>query len=198
MDFDDYPATNLQEDDNINTDDESEEYYVYVDFGTHLPFDELVDAETNIKIIGLDTDTPLAQVNGRFYQGDYEYAMGTKMFFEEADEDERRHWFGEKHTGKMFRYAEKTNKVLTMKRIFVTAKNGDTAPVVFKSEEGTQNKKYEVTSTYTEVLNRFLPTGVRPPREIPPEEDGGELLLREQKGDADDGDVSSGDEIHWC
>lgn len=159
-----------------------QEFLVYVDFGPHLPFDELVDPETQIKIIGLDTDTPLAQVNGRFYQGDYDYAMGTKLFFAESDEDAKQHWFGQRYCGKTFKFMNKTDKVLNMKRIFVTTKGADDSePVTVKSEDGVQNDKYKVTTTYSAALSRFLPPGTQPPRDIPPEEDGAELLLQTYK-----------------
>lgn len=158
------------------SDGKQEEHFVYVDFGTHLPFDELVDPETQIKIIGLDTDTPLAQVNGRFYQGDYEFAMGTKLFFIEGEHDDKQHWFGEKHGGKSFKFMEKTDKVIAMKRIFVTSKEQDHEPVVVKTEEGSQSKKYEVPLSYSAALGRFLQPGVNPPREIPPEDEGAELV----------------------
>lgn len=195
MDYDDSP--------DLEGDTKEEEYLVYVDFGPHLPFDELVDPETQIKIIGLDTDTPLAQVNGRFYQGDYDYAMGTKLFFAEAEEDMRQHWFGERHSSKSFKFMDKTDKVLTMNRIFVTSKSGagDSEMVTVKSEEedgATQGEKYKVKTTYSGALSRFLPHGSQPPREIPVEEDGADLLVRsycatnEEGGDEGDNELEDG------
>lgn len=32
---------------------------------------------------GLETDTPYMQLGGRMYEGQYEYVMGTHMYFEE-------------------------------------------------------------------------------------------------------------------
>ena len=46
-----------------------EELLVYVDFGKFVPASDLTDPDLQFKIIGLEGDPVLAEVNGRVYQG---------------------------------------------------------------------------------------------------------------------------------
>lgn len=55
------------------SDDEydEEEIIVFADFQTKLSPEALTDPNLNIKIIGIDTDTPLIQINSKVFQGNY-------------------------------------------------------------------------------------------------------------------------------
>lgn len=158
-----------------NEGDEEVEYSVFLNFGSHFPFDDFLDDQTEMKIIGLDCDTPIAQINGRFYQGEYDLAVGTKLFFAQTDEPDEDEWFGKKNQSEPWEYVDKTNKVLNMKRIFITQKKKETEEPV---KEEKNNQKYHVETTYGEALNKFLPEFRDAPRTLPSEEYNLELLQR--------------------
>lgn len=159
-------------------DPDEETYSIFVDFGSHFPFDDFLNPDTKIKIIGLDTANPLAQVNGRFYQGDYELALGTKMFFAPSSPPDSKDWFGKRTTAEPFSYVDKTNKVLKMKRIFINKKEAEGNSSAETISEPINAKKYEIQQTYSEVLAKFLPEGQPAPREIPDEENGDHLVKK--------------------
>lgn len=48
---------------------EEEEIIVYADFHSKIPFDTLTDPNLNIKLIGMETDHPLMQINSKVFQG---------------------------------------------------------------------------------------------------------------------------------
>lgn len=172
------------------TETNEEEYLIFLDFKQFLPFDELIDPDTQIKIIGLESENPIAQINGRFYQGDYEFATGTKLFMAESeDQQTKNEWESDCNSKVMaFEYVAKTNKVLKMNRVFIAAKdNPERVKPEPESEHG-NTSKYEVTTTYAEVLSRFLPLDMEPPRMISEEENGQDLMKKVLHEDMTDDD----------
>lgn len=163
--------------DTDNSDDE-EEYTVYVDFGSHFPFDDFLEPDPQIKLIGLDTKQPIAQINGRFYEGEYDFAMGTKLLFGlSSDEPESysQDWFGTKDPAEPYTFFDKTNKVLKMKRIFISKKEDEDSSQI---KEELNSKKYEMESTYGEALGKFLAENRKAPRVLTSEENGDDLVAR--------------------
>lgn len=168
-----------------NTEKE-EEYLIYLDFKQFLPFDELIDPDTQIKIIGLEGENPIAQINGRFYQGNYEFATGTKLFFTESQDTQKKgEWESDaNHKLVPFEYVAKTNKVLKMNRVFIATKDN---PEKSEPENHHENRsKYEVSTPYAEVLRRFLPPDMEPPRMITEEENGEDLMKKALQEDITD------------
>ncbi|XP_063705801.1 uncharacterized protein LOC134834925 [Culicoides brevitarsis] len=172
------------------SEDEEEELLIYLDFKQFLPFEELIDPDTQIKIIGLEGDSPIAQINGRFYQGNYEFATGTKLFFTESQEAQVPEADSDAKIIP-FEYVTKTNKVLRMSRVFIASK--DNPQRVKPEPESDNTSKYEITTTYEEVLSRFLPPDMEPPRMITEEENGRDLMMRKMQRDVTDDD-SMGEE----
>lgn len=173
-----------------NKESDEEEYLIYLDFKQFLPFEELIDPDTQIKVIGLETESPIAQINGRFYQGDYEFATGTKLFFTESQEpppQTKSEWESDVKIVP-FEYVAKTNKVLKMNRVFITSK--DNPAGVNPEPESDNTSKYEVTTTYAEVLSRFLPAEMEPPRMISEEENGLDLMQKRRRDDKTDDEES--------
>lgn len=162
-----------------NNDTDEEELLIYLDFKQFLPFEELIDPDTQIKIIGLETENPICQINGRFYQGDYEFATGTKLFFTEFQDppQTKNDWESDPNSKIVpFEYIAKTNKVLKMNRVFITSK--EDLERVNPELDNENTSKYEITTTYAEVLSRFLPPAMEPPRMISETENGLELMKK--------------------
>lgn len=170
---------------------DTEELLVYLDFGQFLPFEELIDPDTQIKLIGIDSEHPVAQINGRFYQGDYEFTTGTKLFFSESHNPPVRDEIESDSNEKIipYEYLTKTNKTLKMNRMFISAKN-DTGRVKVEMDKDENASKYEVTTTYSEALSRFLPVGMEPPRMIGETEDGLNLTRQRQDEEEDENELT--------
>ncbi|XP_055385723.1 general transcription factor 3C polypeptide 6 [Condylostylus longicornis] len=154
------------------TDDYTEdEYFVYIDFQNNLTSLEADDPRLDIKIIGIDTENPVMEVNGKTFKGTYEYSYCTNVLFEKDINPPILDPIYEKTSEKFYCLTGKTNKKITMKRIFLEPKN--------KSENETSNKenarqetleeikeRLEVDATYEDALNLLLPPGRVAPRKI--------------------------------
>ncbi|XP_052863247.1 general transcription factor 3C polypeptide 6 [Anopheles cruzii] len=171
-----------------------EEMLLFADFETYLTTNDVSGA--NVQVIGLDSDSPIIQVNDEVYRGTYDYACGTNVFFEKD-----RQWtpaadsLFETPVKQMYRYMDKSDKILRMKRIFLTEKvnqqpgersqarqddsevAGDGAGAS-SSEEEEEIEKYNVSMTYEEALNQHLPEGCSAPRHIPEPQNGRPLVNR--------------------
>lgn len=81
------------------------------------------DSFDKFKILSIDSDHPVLQVENFVFSGDYEHTMGTAVFFEEEDKRVKKcdPVFCKKPL-RMLKYVYKTNKKLTMKRVFISDK----------------------------------------------------------------------------
>lgn len=104
----------MQSDDELAEDEE--EMLVYVEFEGLTGSDMFNNEELQLDMIGMDSEHPIMEINGRFYEGTYEDAVGTYMFFEKDDnpkvDDEV---FDKVPT---LKYFAKTRKLLKMQRVF--------------------------------------------------------------------------------
>lgn len=96
--------------------EDEEEMLVYVEFEGLTGSDTFSNQDLQMDMIGIDTEHPIMEINGRFYEGTYEDAMGTYMFFEKDEnpkvDDEV---FDKVPT---LKYFAKTRKLLKMQRVF--------------------------------------------------------------------------------
>ncbi|XP_058823833.1 uncharacterized protein LOC131684732 isoform X2 [Topomyia yanbarensis] len=153
-----------------------EEMILFADFAKYLTEEELTDTNLRIKVIGIETDAPIIQINNDVYEGSYDFAMGTNVFLEEdAKTKSLIDPLYSPDPEKVYKYAGQSTKVLKMQRIFITPKAADITNVKTESEavesetDNTKNR-YLVTRTYEEALNLHLPRGMNPPRHIEPEQ----------------------------
>ncbi|XP_055839153.1 general transcription factor 3C polypeptide 6 isoform X1 [Episyrphus balteatus] len=132
---------------------DEEEIIVFADFKNNI-LNELQTTNPSIKIIGIDSQNPIAEVNGNIFKGTYDLSMGTHVVFEEDDNPPPIDPIYEKYSKKTFKYFNKTNKVLNFSRIFVESENSATE----KTQESiSTNKKIDknpliVDTTYEEAL----------------------------------------------
>ncbi|XP_062563188.1 uncharacterized protein LOC134226437 [Armigeres subalbatus] len=149
-----------------------EEMLIFADFENHLAAEDLSDANIRVKVIGIDSDNPVIQINDDIYRGSYDFALGTNVFLEE-DEVAKSNLdpLYSPNPPKMYKYSGKSNKVIKMKRIFATPKTDATiktepdAPATEESRS-VDNERCLVTRSYEEALNLHLPLGGLPPRRI--------------------------------
>ncbi|XP_053659802.1 uncharacterized protein LOC128708845 [Anopheles marshallii] len=149
-----------------------EEITLFADFDICLDMD---DPNLYIKVIGIETETPIIQVNDEVYRGTADLAFGTNVFFEKdpkatATLDP----VFENNIKDMYQYVASTDKVLRMKRIFLNAKEQQKqdqpapgpAANARESSEDEEVSNCEVNMTYEEALNLHLPDGGVPCRSI--------------------------------
>ncbi|XP_068232641.1 general transcription factor 3C polypeptide 6-like [Palaemon carinicauda] len=81
------------------------------------------DSFSKFKILAIDSEQPILQVENFVFTGGYEHAMGTNIFFEEDEKKVKKcdPVFCKK-PARMLKYVCKTNKKLNMKRVFVSEK----------------------------------------------------------------------------
>lgn len=96
-----------------------------------------------------------------FFSGEYEDTIGTHIFFEEDAEHSAQDPLYSRNPKTMYKYMNKTNKVLKMRRIFLESRDDEN-----RMEEGTSTEnssKYQVTKTYQDTLCQLLKPGHAPP-----------------------------------
>ncbi|XP_052889983.1 uncharacterized protein LOC128298277 [Anopheles moucheti] len=159
-----------------------EEITVFADFDICLDMD---DPNLHIKVIGIETETPIIQVNDEVYRGTADLAFGTNVFFEKdpkatATLDP----VFENNIKDLYQYVDSTDKVLRMKRIFLNAKDQQkqdqpaSGPAANEREtsEDEEVSNCEVNMTYEDALNLHLPDGAVPCRSISTHMNGEALM----------------------
>ncbi|XP_059610979.1 general transcription factor 3C polypeptide 6 [Phlebotomus argentipes] len=142
--------------------DDCEEVYLYLDFNSIPLTDELNEPNLTLKIVGIESENPVVQINNKFFQGEYEDTVGTHLFFEEdPDHHEQQDPLYSRNPRTMFKYVNKSNKALMMRRIFLESResentSSDAIPVE-------NSAKYQVTMTYQDTLCQLLKPGQIPP-----------------------------------
>ncbi|XP_049530002.1 uncharacterized protein LOC125948209 [Anopheles darlingi] len=166
---------------------DEEEMLVFVDFEPYLSLNNT--RNPNVQLIGLE-ENPIIQIDGETYRGTYDYAFGTYVFFEKDPEwNPSSDSLFDTPVKQMYRYVDKSNKVLRMKRIFLTekepldeekqAKDEVSSEAECSSEpEEDQREKFNVAMSYEAALNQHLSEGSTPPRHIPEQQNGADIINR--------------------
>uniref|UniRef100_A0A182N4X0 Transcription factor TFIIIC triple barrel domain-containing protein n=1 Tax=Anopheles dirus TaxID=7168 RepID=A0A182N4X0_9DIPT len=164
-----------------------EEITLFADFDLCLDVD---DPNLHIKVVGIDSANPVIQVNDAVYRGTADLAFGTNVFFEK--DPERTATLDpvfEANIKDMYRYVGSTDKVLRMKRIFLTTpeqeqkeqreqKEQKQAKEAASDSSGDEEDVCEVNMTYEEALNLHLAEGCGPSRHITGNLNGESLLKK--------------------
>ncbi|XP_035899969.1 uncharacterized protein LOC118506658 [Anopheles stephensi] len=173
----------------IDDDLYEEEVTLFADFDICLEVD---DPNAHIKVIGIDTEHPVIQVNEEVYRGTVDFAFGTNVFFEKDPKASATiDPVFESNIKDLYRYVGSTDKVLRMKRIFVNAKDqqkqGQPATASAMASDSSDDEtteadmgKYEVNMTYEDALNLHLQEGCVASRHIA-ENLNGEALMQNRR-----------------
>nr|XP_031844147.1 uncharacterized protein LOC116432025 [Nomia melanderi] len=105
-------------DDEISEDEH--EILVYVEFEGLVDVNVFSEEQLQLDMIGIDTEHPIMQINGKLYEGTYEDVNGTYMFFVKNDNfmpDDP--VFDDIPS---LTYFTKTKKILKMQRIFIKSR----------------------------------------------------------------------------
>ena len=134
------------------SDDEYEEILVFADFKNQLMPNELGDPKTVIKMIGLETDTPIVEINGNIFKGNYDYAMGTDVFFVKDNDPPKRDPLFEPTCKQMYKYFAKTNRVINFQRMFVESNTEESKETAEPIDE--EPKPSTSAAAAAEILKR--------------------------------------------
>ncbi|XP_075410782.1 general transcription factor 3C polypeptide 6 isoform X1 [Tenrec ecaudatus] len=99
--------------------EEEEEQLVLVELSGIIDSDFLSKCENKCKILGIDTEKPIMQVDNYVFAGEYEDTLGTCVIFEEDGEE---HVDAEGNNKTMLKYKCHTMKKLNMTRTLLTEK----------------------------------------------------------------------------
>lgn len=110
-----FEASEDFDDDELQEDEE--ELLVYVEFPNCDENSMFGIERLKLDILGIDTETPIIQVNGKFFEGVYEDAVGTYMFFEKDNTISVDDPVFE--VAPTLRYLTKSRKLLKMQRVFI-------------------------------------------------------------------------------
>lgn len=154
------------------------------------------DSFAKFKILAVDSERPILQVENFVFSGEYEHTMGTAVFFEEEDKRVKKcdPVFCKKPS-RMLKYVCKTNKKLTMKRVFISEKQpGD--PQSTQAEEHSEHAEPSEAGSSSSLSDTSLTTD---PEESHTNQDSleGDPLALSEPCDEDQTDplsVSSGTE----
>ncbi|KAK4306226.1 hypothetical protein Pmani_021925 [Petrolisthes manimaculis] len=126
--------------------DEEEEMLVMVELNGVIDSEIFAkDSFDKFKVLAIDSERPILQVENFVFSGGYDHTRGTAIFFEEEEKKLKCDPVFCKKPPRMLKYVCKTNKKLTMKRVFVSekqAKEGDK-----KEEEGNEMSTSEEISS---------------------------------------------------
>lgn len=101
-----------------SADGEEEEQLVLVELSGIIDSDFLSKCENKCKLLGIDTERPILQVDSSVFAGEYEDTLGTCVIFEENVE----HVDAEGNSKTMLKYKCHTMKKLSMTRTLLTEK----------------------------------------------------------------------------
>ncbi|XP_017146719.1 uncharacterized protein LOC108158695 [Drosophila miranda] len=138
---------------------EESEYLVFADFKNQLSPHLLKHENSAIKIIGVESDSPLAEVNGCIYKGTYEHSLGTNVFFEKAADRSPADPLFESSCRQKYQYLDKSDKVISFERVYIENLPPDpeksTEVPDTTTEETETPPKTKLNINYKEAIDKF-------------------------------------------
>ncbi|EDW85650.2 uncharacterized protein Dwil_GK23044 [Drosophila willistoni] len=150
------PGEGLMSDSTDDDEDyEETEYLVYADFKNHFPPHQLKHEDAAVKIIGIESDSPVAEINGHIFRGSYDFAMGTNLFFQKDSNAIVGDPLYESVCRQHYKYVNKCDKVINFDRVYIEnlPKEEPIAEVEQEQEEAKLSTKLNIT--YKEAINSF-------------------------------------------
>lgn len=139
---------------------EEEEFLVFADFKNQILAKELSDEKTAIKIIGIESKNPVAEINGSIFKGTYDFAMGTEVFFDKDEDAPPTDPLYEPTCRHKFKIIGKTNKVINFQRIYVektpeTVQQNIDDPEGETSTEAVDDNNLRLNVAYDDAIKQF-------------------------------------------
>ncbi|XP_072935037.1 general transcription factor 3C polypeptide 6 [Epargyreus clarus] len=141
--------------DNTTTEDTSdteEEILVYAEFADSVN----IEKYNSMHILGIDTKTPIVQMNETFFTGTYENPLGTYMFFENDTSPQSTDPVFDRIPEKNVKYVCKTRKLLKVEHGYITPKDGSGQSTQNQAQQAQEDAIKMVSfKTVQEALDKF-------------------------------------------
>ncbi|XP_030564268.1 uncharacterized protein LOC115765037 [Drosophila novamexicana] len=134
---------------------EETEYLVYADFKNHLAPHQLKHEDAAIRIIAIESDTPMAEINGNIFKGSYDMAMGTNVFFEKDTNSVFGDPLYEPVCRQQYKYVNKSDKVISFDRVYIEGLPQDIKPEEEPQQAETKPQTLKLNITYKEAIELF-------------------------------------------
>ncbi|XP_017138844.1 uncharacterized protein LOC108153383 [Drosophila miranda] len=138
---------------------EESEYLVFADFKNQLPPHTLKHEDAAIKIIGVESDNPMAEVNGSIFKGTYENSIGTNVFFEKDTDRSPADPLFEAACRQKYQYLDKSDKVISFERAYIehlpTEPDKSTMVPDTITEDTDTPQTTKLNITYKDAINKF-------------------------------------------
>ncbi|EDW61595.1 uncharacterized protein [Drosophila virilis] len=134
---------------------EETEYLVYADFKNHLAPHQLKHEDAAIRIIAIESDTPMAEINGNIFKGSYDMAMGTNVFFEKDTNSVFGDPLYEPVCRQQYKYVNKSDKVISFERVYIEGLPQDIKPEEEPQQAETKPQTLKLNITYKEAIELF-------------------------------------------
>ncbi|XP_064542344.1 uncharacterized protein LOC135431266 [Drosophila montana] len=134
---------------------EETEYLVYADFKNHLAPHQLKHEDAAIRIIAIESDTPMAEINGNIFKGSYDMAMGTNVFFEKDTNSVFGDPLYEPVCRQQYKYVNKSEKVISFDRVYIEGQPQDIKPEEEPQQAETKPPTLKLNITYKEAIDLF-------------------------------------------
>ncbi|XP_037946078.1 uncharacterized protein LOC119678361 [Teleopsis dalmanni] len=140
--------------------EDEDSYLVFADFQNQLLKHEVEDCKQAIKIIGLETKNPIAEIKGNIFKGNFDFALATKVFFsDDCAENVAADTLFETSSPQMYSYMGKTNKIIKFERMFIGENTNieDNSSYTNKNilEDKSTEQNIKLNISYTEAIKTF-------------------------------------------
>ncbi|XP_070499760.1 uncharacterized protein [Chironomus tepperi] len=150
-----------------NSDFVEEEILVYVDIEqTSISESEIKDAPC-LRIVANDKNS-LLQINNRFFEGKFDYSIGTHVFFERNENSAVDPLYS--RCDSVYDFNAKTNKILSMNRVLLKDISIEDE-IAKQTESKSEENDLKINKTYGQALNMFLAPKRTPPRKVNEEDE---------------------------
>ncbi|CAG9804565.1 unnamed protein product [Chironomus riparius] len=145
-----------------NSDFVEEEILVYLDIEqTSISENEIRDAPC-LRIVANDKNS-LLQINNRFFEGKFDYSIGTHVFFERNENSAVDPLYC--RCDSVYEFNAKTNKILSMNRVLLKDISIEDE-IAQQAESKSEDNDLKVSKTYGQALNLFLTPKRTLPRKV--------------------------------
>ncbi|EDW02278.1 GH19984 [Drosophila grimshawi] len=134
---------------------EETEYLVYADFKNHLAPHQLKHEDAAIRIIAIESETPMAEINGNIFKGSYDMALGTNVFFEKDTNSVFGDPLYEPVCRQQYKYVNKSDKVISFERVYIENLPQDIKVEEEHQPEEAKSQSLKLNISYRDAINKF-------------------------------------------
>jgi len=147
MDEENEKSAQNSDDTDYETDEEA---LVHVTISGTLQEDLSNIKSNEFSFIDINTEKPLVVIGNQVFTGQFQEAVGTSVFFQQADNSQHQDKVFSRHCARTVDYFNLTRKKLVLKRVFLNKKSGSTQEADDTDQAGKGNNQDSEDKTQTE------------------------------------------------